>query len=139
MAVNLLVSKTRLHMKNTPISNLSHNVVSGTSYHERDSNSVIFTDYTYSCKSNYHAIKTTTTPFLILIKFKFTSVVHSNIPIENIWTESDDYTYQNFSYIHDQHKLTNNNKDTGKKINSRENRRDNQEWTIQRNWQHRVH
>ena len=85
-----LVSKTRLYMEKTPISNLSHNVVSGTPYHERDSNSVIFTDCTDSCKFNYHAIKTTTTP-LILIKFKLTSVVLSNIPTENIWTESDDY------------------------------------------------
>ena len=76
--------------KKPPISNLSHNVVSGTLYHERDSNSVIFTDCTDSCKSNYHAVKTTTIP-LILIKFKLTSVVLSNIPTENIWTESDDY------------------------------------------------
>jgi hypothetical protein len=45
---------------------LSHKVVSSTPRHERGSNSqilvVISTDFTGSCKSNYHTITTTTDP-----------------------------------------------------------------------------
>ena len=45
---------------------LSHNVISSTPRHERDSTSpLISTDRTGSCKSNYHTITTTTTPLKI--------------------------------------------------------------------------
>jgi hypothetical protein len=47
---------------------LSHNVVCSTPCHEQGLNSqllvVIGTDFTGSCKSNYHTITTTTTPHL---------------------------------------------------------------------------
>ena len=45
---------------------LSHNVVSSTPRHEHGSNSqplvVIVTDFTGSCKTNYHMITSTTVP-----------------------------------------------------------------------------
>jgi hypothetical protein len=66
----LLVEETYEPEKTTDLSQvtdklLSHNVVSSTPCHERGSNShlvVIDTDYTGSCKSNYHAITTRTVP-----------------------------------------------------------------------------
>ena len=61
---------------------LSHNVVSSTPRHERDSNSQLQrwgTDCIGSCKSNYHAIKTTTTT--IYVKCDCKQTCSSNIAL----------------------------------------------------------
>ena len=55
------------------LTNLSHNVVSNTHRHQRDSNSilvVIDTDCTDSCKSNYQMITTMAAPAIYLVELR---------------------------------------------------------------------
>jgi hypothetical protein len=62
------VEETGVHGENHwPVAShwqtLSHNVISSTPHHERNTNSTLVaigTDCTGSCKSNYHTITTTT-------------------------------------------------------------------------------
>jgi len=72
----LLVEETGVSRENhRPVTSnwqtLSHNIVSSTHCHEQGSNSVVTgTDYTGSCKLNYHTITTTTALKKIIICIK---------------------------------------------------------------------
>ena len=92
----LLVEETGVPGENNrPIAShwqtLSHNVLSSTPCHERDSNTtlvVIGTDDTGSCKSNYLMITTTTTttPKLIMVCIIYQCVLYTdNYGIIYMW------------------------------------------------------
>jgi hypothetical protein len=82
VAISFIGGGNRSTWRKPPTCCKSHNVVSSTPDHERDSNLqllvVIGTNCIGSCKSNYHTITTTTTPF-----------ISSNIPTINTGLKLD--------------------------------------------------